>query len=338
MLVARLLPARFSLMTCARSSIYRATSSAWGRRRPSVRCWVRINRWRSLTWVATCFTRTMRSSIFSRDCRGMRRSKSWMSRGTRLVVKRSVKFSWNQSNLRTSNNSNLNTIECQRSSSRSSRSAYDAQPPSKLFTSLTMRLWARTTWVWSMSSDQIRRSSSCRSEDVSICRKTPSGWVVVLMSSSFDDFLNVKLISSSCCERLKRISRMWKWFTRASCCRIRRVKSSCLICMRTELDSLRSHRKQRCCKGIWGLIDLVATRIRLTVSFTSSEFMKQLKDLEDAYLPKSDFYKLLKRFKAKYHEDLMEHYIDACSVNVVGQKQLDVHLMANHYLNRHPVK
>lgn len=64
--------------------------------------------------------------------------------------------------------------------------------------------------------------------------------------------------------------------------------------------------------------------------------MVQLQGLEDAYLSKSDFLKMLKKFKARSDEDLIEAYVDACSVKVSGELRLDVHLMANHYLRRHP--
>lgn len=61
--------------------------------------------------------------------------------------------------------------------------------------------------------------------------------------------------------------------------------------------------------------------------------MLQLKNLENPYLPESDFIDKLKKFKAKLNDDLIHEYITACTdVN----NQLNVHLMANHYLNRHP--
>lgn len=67
-----------------------------------------------------------------------------------------------------------------------------------------------------------------------------------------------------------------------------------------------------------------------------SIFMMRLKNLESAYLLKSDFLKMLKAFKApKLDEELMKQYIEACP-DENNYKQLDVHLMAKHYLNRHP--
>lgn len=62
--------------------------------------------------------------------------------------------------------------------------------------------------------------------------------------------------------------------------------------------------------------------------------MMRLKNLKSAYLLKLDFLKLLKAFKAsKLDEELISQYIEACTDE---NKRLDVHLMANHYLNRHP--
>lgn len=61
--------------------------------------------------------------------------------------------------------------------------------------------------------------------------------------------------------------------------------------------------------------------------------MLRLKNLESAYLPKSEFLKMLKGFKAKLDDGLVEQYISAC---VDEQRRVDVHFMANHYLNRHP--
>jgi DNA topoisomerase IB len=64
--------------------------------------------------------------------------------------------------------------------------------------------------------------------------------------------------------------------------------------------------------------------------------MVQLLRLEAAYLSKSDFLKMLQKFKAKTDEDLIAAYFDACTVQAGEQKMLDVRLMANHYLHRHP--
>lgn len=61
--------------------------------------------------------------------------------------------------------------------------------------------------------------------------------------------------------------------------------------------------------------------------------MTMLKSLESAYLQKSDFTKRLHDFKAVLDNALIEQYIETCTNE---QKRLDVHLMANHFLNRHP--
>lgn len=61
--------------------------------------------------------------------------------------------------------------------------------------------------------------------------------------------------------------------------------------------------------------------------------MTQLKKLENAYLPKSELLTMLTAFKAKLDDGLIAQYMSAC---VDEQNRLDVHLMANHYLNRHP--
>jgi hypothetical protein len=61
--------------------------------------------------------------------------------------------------------------------------------------------------------------------------------------------------------------------------------------------------------------------------------MFQLKNLESPYLDKSDFVNKLKVFKAKLDDKLIEQYITACTDE---NNRLNVHLMANHYLHRHP--
>lgn len=61
--------------------------------------------------------------------------------------------------------------------------------------------------------------------------------------------------------------------------------------------------------------------------------MLQLKNLKESYLPKSDFLIMLSSFKAKVNDELIQQYITACTDT---NKMLNVHLMANHYLNRHP--
>ena len=67
-----------------------------------------------------------------------------------------------------------------------------------------------------------------------------------------------------------------------------------------------------------------------------SVFMTKLKNLEDSYMHKADFLSLLKSFNAKLDVELVDQYIDECTVNIDGKQLMNVHLMANHYLNRHP--
>jgi hypothetical protein len=42
---------------------------------------------------------------------------------------------------------------------------------------------------------------------------------------------------------------------------------------------------------------------------------------------------MVKSFKVKLSEELVEQYVAACTDS---NKLLNVHFMANHYLNRHP--
>lgn len=67
---------------------------------------------------------------------------------------------------------------------------------------------------------------------------------------------------------------------------------------------------------------------------SSSFFMMQLKNLESAYLSKSDFLNMMQKFKAsKLDDELISQYIEAITDE---HKRLNVHMMASHYLNRHP--
>lgn len=61
--------------------------------------------------------------------------------------------------------------------------------------------------------------------------------------------------------------------------------------------------------------------------------MNQLKNLQSAYLPKPELIKKLNLFKVHLDEELIDAYTEACSDE---HKRIDVHFMANHYLNRHP--
>jgi len=71
-------------------------------------------------------------------------------------------------------------------------------------------------------------------------------------------------------------------------------------------------------------------------NYIFSVFMTKLKNLENSYMHKDDFLNLLKSFKAKLDVMLIDQYIQECTVNIDGKPLTNVHLMANHYLNRHP--
>lgn len=64
--------------------------------------------------------------------------------------------------------------------------------------------------------------------------------------------------------------------------------------------------------------------------------MTKLKNLEHSYMPKADFLQLLNSFKVTLDVELVNQYTEACTMNVDGKRLMNVHLMANHYLNRHP--
>lgn len=72
------------------------------------------------------------------------------------------------------------------------------------------------------------------------------------------------------------------------------------------------------------------------LKYTFSVFMTKLKNLENSYMNKADFLSLLKTFKANLDDALVDQYIQECTVNIDGKPLMNVHLMANHYLNRHP--
>lgn len=64
--------------------------------------------------------------------------------------------------------------------------------------------------------------------------------------------------------------------------------------------------------------------------------MMRLQKLETSYLPKSDVLYMLKIFKAKSSDALMEQYMSEFVVQLGQQKKIDIHRLASHYLNRHP--
>lgn len=64
--------------------------------------------------------------------------------------------------------------------------------------------------------------------------------------------------------------------------------------------------------------------------------MMQLKRHESVFMARPSLQKLLKGFKAKTNESLMERYFDEFKVPDDGQKRVNIHLMADHYLHRHP--
>jgi hypothetical protein len=64
--------------------------------------------------------------------------------------------------------------------------------------------------------------------------------------------------------------------------------------------------------------------------------MRKLRDHPSGFMLKAEFLAMLKEFNPLLDSDLIESYIGASVVQVEGKKRLDIHLMANHYLNRHP--
>lgn len=65
--------------------------------------------------------------------------------------------------------------------------------------------------------------------------------------------------------------------------------------------------------------------------------MLKLKEHPNRFMLKSEFQAALNEFKALLDSDLVSSYIEASLVHVDGKKRIDIHLMANHYLNRHPL-
>lgn len=51
---------------------------------------------------------------------------------------------------------------------------------------------------------------------------------------------------------------------------------------------------------------------------------------------RAEFLEVLAEFNASLDSDVVNSYIEACLVDVDGKKRINVHLMANHYLHRHP--
>jgi hypothetical protein len=66
--------------------------------------------------------------------------------------------------------------------------------------------------------------------------------------------------------------------------------------------------------------------------------MLKLRNLENRYVLKNDFMKRLDAFNARLDAELIEQYIDVCLASNEQQGIVDVHKMAQHYLNRHPAK
>ncbi|CRK90253.1 CLUMA_CG003964, isoform A [Clunio marinus] len=65
-------------------------------------------------------------------------------------------------------------------------------------------------------------------------------------------------------------------------------------------------------------------------------FMRGLLNLPSSYLEKLEFLDMIEKSKMKHDVVLIDQYCDECSVLFNGRKTVDVHLMANHYLSRHP--
>lgn len=63
--------------------------------------------------------------------------------------------------------------------------------------------------------------------------------------------------------------------------------------------------------------------------------MTKLKNLESSLMQKADFLKLLGSFNANLDVQLVNQYVEACTVTVDGKKLVNVQGMASHYLNRH---
>lgn len=64
--------------------------------------------------------------------------------------------------------------------------------------------------------------------------------------------------------------------------------------------------------------------------------MLKLKSHPSNYMLRAEFLEVLAEFNASLDSDVVNLYIEACLVDVDGKKRINVHLMANHYLHRHP--
>lgn len=138
----------------------------------------------------------------------------------------------------------------------------------------------------------------------------------------------------SCWLRLSGLSRLWKSSFKTSSCQIRHRKWTCLTSSLIAQNFLPCHRRRRNRSATWG--DWLQEVTQSALLNISSAFMFHLASLESPYLSKIIFLKKLKLFKAKLEDQLLDQYISACTVTVVGQKQIDVHQMSEHYLKRHP--
>lgn len=70
----------------------------------------------------------------------------------------------------------------------------------------------------------------------------------------------------------------------------------------------------------------------------NSVFMAKLRNHPTSHMLRAEFLTALKEFdpNSLLDKELVLFYLEECAVNVVGVKKpcVDVHLMANHYLNR----
>lgn len=64
--------------------------------------------------------------------------------------------------------------------------------------------------------------------------------------------------------------------------------------------------------------------------------MTKLRNHQTTWMLRSEFLTALKEFDPILDKELINTYMEECSVNVVGvtKPTIDVHLMANHYLER----
>lgn len=139
----------------------------------------------------------------------------------------------------------------------------------------------------------------------------------------------------SCWLRLSGLSRLWKSSSKTSSCQIRHRKWTCWTSSLIAQNFLPCHRRRRNRSVTWG--DWLPKVTQSAALNISSAFMYHLASLESPYLSKTIFLKKLKLFKAKLEDQLLDQYISACTATTaVGQKQIDVHQMSEHYLKRHP--